>query len=109
MAATTLTIDVASRVTCSASAAQVRQVIVPIGAMSLWISSEYKFFLDFAATADEGAETQASQLLFHPGSYCIPIWGLGGRPVEALREVKNLYVIGANTSQYVYFMAQSTR
>lgn len=109
MATATLTINQGKRVTLSSTASKLREVVIPVGTMGIWVSSDYKFYFDFAGTVDEGDETVASQFMYQPGTYFIPVWTLGGRLQEALRSTLTIYIIGAGTSQNIYMFPVSAR
>lgn len=105
MATATLTLNDAKKVTTSNTAGKLREIEIPIGTQTVKISSTAGFYIDTSGAADEGDQNTARQFYYPAGVYYERPWDLGGRAVEATRDVWKIYIIGTSTSQEVFLHA----
>lgn len=107
MAAATLVLNVPQKVTFSADAGKLREVILPVGATSVKMSSSEAFYLQVSGV-DEEAETTTAQFKYAAGVFMEPIWTGGDVPYPIpLSSALSVYFIGASVSQAVWFHAVS--
>lgn len=106
MATATLTINVPKKITTSADANKLRQVVLPIGTTALKMSSPSAFYLQLTgASADEGAEDATLQFYYPAGVFMEPLWTCGEVYPNPLDAPLNIYFIGAGTAQAIYLHA----